>query len=192
MMLITLLLFNSCSKSSTGSKATTTNSVSINGTAYPTAVIAKQTWTTTNYSGDGGGLGLYTFAQAEAISLPTGWRLPTKSDYNGLLELAGGIVNSDGYVLNANALELMSKSTWSGNTATNSLGFNATSSGFATTPGTELGGQGNNATIWSSSSDVPGEPLALIISLLPPNPAGAILDKWYPQDYAAVRFVKDN
>ena len=80
------------------------NTVSIGGDNYNTIVIGTQTWTATNYNGPGGLVGLYTIAQATAISLPAGWRLPAKNDFDNLLKLAGGTQDSYGYVNNANHL----------------------------------------------------------------------------------------
>lgn len=102
--LLAILLLASCSKKSDPTPAVITNgsginasvgygSVVINGATYSTIVIGSQTWTSLNYSGGTGSLAVanatfgnyYTLAQASVIPLPTGWRIPTRADYNNLL-----------------------------------------------------------------------------------------------------------
>lgn len=75
--------------------------VFINGEVYPTITIGNHEWTTENFHGEGG-IGvpylvvppeqdtiiygrLYTEAEAKAIVLPTGWRLPNSKDFIELL-----------------------------------------------------------------------------------------------------------
>jgi len=73
------------------------NSVTINGTTYSTVVIGNQTWTTENYTSADtvsfNGTKFYTYAQAMSMSLPTGWRIPTQTDFNNLMKIAGGTLD---------------------------------------------------------------------------------------------------
>ena len=91
---ISLIVLSSCSKNSSNTKPPNPNSVAINGNSYTTVVIGKQTWTEQNYHSSDTvnfkGADFYTLTQAEAINLPTGWRLPNQNDYNSLLIAAGG------------------------------------------------------------------------------------------------------
>ena len=186
---IIILIFNACSKKN--ETITPANTVSIGGDNYSTVVIGTQTWTAANYYGTGGLGEFYTFAQATAINLPAGWRLPNHNDFNNLLESAGGTLDSYGFVDNANPLTLMSKTGWSTVNGTNSLGFNALPDGSAVSPGPTYIGQGTTAQFWSSSLLIPGEPFTLII-YVPSNGSNAYVDKWVPDYYACLRFVKDN
>jgi uncharacterized protein (TIGR02145 family) len=65
------------------------SAVVIGDTEYPTVTIGNLEWTTVNYH-DATGVplinaeiygNLYTLAQARAITLPTGWRIPTPDDF---------------------------------------------------------------------------------------------------------------
>ncbi len=189
--LILIISVSACSKKN--ETKTPTNTISIGGDNYNTIVIGTQTWTATNYNGTGGVGGFYTFAQATAINLPAGWRLPTQKDFNNLLKLAGGTLDSYGNVDNANALALMSATGWSGGNGTNSLGFNALSIGYGIYPGPAYVGSGIYAAFWSSSFLVAGEPFDLIIQHIDSYPASVVLDNGLnPDDYASIRFVKDN
>jgi uncharacterized protein (TIGR02145 family) len=93
-LLIVLLFLSSCSKNNTPAPGPkNTGSVVIMGATYPTIIIGKQTWTSFNYNSSTGSFtstsslygNYYTLAQATQITLPTGWRIPTRADYNTLL-----------------------------------------------------------------------------------------------------------
>lgn len=81
--------------------------VEINGTAYLTDTIGSQVWLAVNYSGTGGyhitysnynydGY-FYTQSQALALTLPTGWRVPSIADFNKMLSNFGNASNIDAY-----------------------------------------------------------------------------------------------
>lgn len=123
-----------------------TGNVIINGTSYATVIIGKQTWTSINYNGTGGMINpkantsnygkYYTYKEAQAITPPTGWRLPSEEDFNILMRNYDGSF-AYGNTTNTNnefaAINLMSKSTWvvQGNkyVADNLSGFNALAGG---------------------------------------------------------------
>lgn len=135
---VAIITFTACSKKG-NTPAPVATTVVINGTTYPTVVIGSQTWTAVNYNGDGGlnynnsatnipaDGKLYTPAEAAAITLPSGWRLPTAADYNNLFAGLGGVQNntSNYGVSQAIALELMSTTGWTDTNGNNKLGFNA-------------------------------------------------------------------
>jgi len=97
---------SSCSKKSNPKP---TNTVTINGASYATVSIGTQTWTSVNYNGPGGTINTslneaiygkyYTIAEMQAISLPTGWRVPTEADFVTLLKSQGNVTQqSDGTI----------------------------------------------------------------------------------------------
>jgi len=103
--LLAIIFLSACSKKNTPTPVVTnTGSVVINGSTYPTIIIGAQTWTSLNYNGGTGSLATsdptygnyYTLAQAMAITLPTGWRIPTRTDYNNLLSNFTTTKNSSG------------------------------------------------------------------------------------------------
>ncbi|MCD8739524.1 hypothetical protein LT679_02825 [Mucilaginibacter roseus] len=116
-------------------------SVTIDGTSYPTVKIGKQQWISINYSGKGGVFyngdrdvkygKLYTRKEAQAIKLQDGWRLPTRSDF---VKLASNFPNisADGYVnlKPEGVLKLASSSGWRDKSGDNSSGFNALPAGI--------------------------------------------------------------
>ena len=134
-------LLLSCSKKNNVTPAN--NSVKIDGTDYPTVTIGNQVWTTVNYSGAGGYHSAdhaygdyYTQSQALAINLPTGWRVPTMSDYNILLGNFTTAKDPQGNfdLVANNVATLLSTSGWP-TTGTNVSGFNAQPGGlFAIQP----------------------------------------------------------
>ncbi|OKS85673.1 FISUMP domain-containing protein [Mucilaginibacter polytrichastri] len=143
LLALTALTLFSCSKGGSNDATPTTptpTSVTISGTDYPIVKIGTKTWTSSNYNGDGGvnyafsttnnatyGK-LYTMAEAKAISLPTGWRLPTRQDFIDLLKAAGTTsTNSDGDITidGTASTKLRSVTVWTYINGTNTLGFNA-------------------------------------------------------------------
>jgi len=101
---LVIILLSSCSKKNTPAPVTNTGSIVINGSTYPTIIIGAQTWTSLNYLGGTGSLAtadptygnFYTLTQAMAITLPAGWRIPTRTDYNNLLSNFTTTKNSSG------------------------------------------------------------------------------------------------
>lgn len=189
--LITGLMLYSCSKKRTP-QPQNQNTVTINGTAYNTVTIGNQTWTTVNYNGAGGenynnnssnvvAYGkLYTLAEAKAISLPTGWSLPTQGDYTTLL----AATTAEG---------LMSKTGWSSAVGTNSSGFNAVPAGYYNQA--SFNGKGTDAIFLTSSTltSEPGVPASF--NIYQDNTGiGAVLTDMVvtATDRGSVRFVKDN
>jgi uncharacterized protein (TIGR02145 family) len=181
----------SCSKSS-NTKPQSTNTVTINGTAYNTVTIGTQTWTTVNYNGAGGvnynnsttnnptyGK-LYTLAEAEAITVPTGWSLPTQNDYTTLLA-------------SSSTLGLMAKTSWTTSEGTNASSFNALAVGYYNQ--SSFYGAGTDAVFLTSSilTAYPGIPASFDI-YQDGSTTSAILtdDVVSVTDRASIRFVKNN
>jgi uncharacterized protein (TIGR02145 family) len=132
--LIAIRLFISCKKSDEnpteskpspsidGSKTATVN---INGIDYPTVVIGNQNWTSVNYNGNGGMVNPkatganykhYTYKEAQAITLPNGWRLTSENDFVELMRNYDGTYGygntTTPYSNDFQVIDLMSKSTW--------------------------------------------------------------------------------
>lgn len=116
-------------------------SVTIEGTEYPVVALGDHEWMAVNYRGPGGTPyggenpdlpwgRYYTKEEAEAVSLPAGWRLPTKEDFVALAE-GQGVVLTDGAAHNQEAIaKLLSKEGWLNVPGTNTSGFNALPAGY--------------------------------------------------------------
>ena len=148
----TTLFLTSCSKKSK-TDPQPTDQVTISGTAYATVKIGTQTWTAVNHNGAGGvnyngsitndatSGKLYTIAEAKAIVLPSGWRLPTAADFTKLYTSQG-----------SDAKKLMAKTSWAINKGTNSSGFNALAVGYFEINSTPTyQGKGTDAVFITSS-----------------------------------------
>lgn len=176
----------------------TTNRVIIEGKSYETITFGDQTWTATNYSGNGGrnfdidnskpAYGkYYTKAEVEAIILPEGWRLPSLEDYKKLTGFHGITIPSNG-----NETEkiraLTSVDYWNNVAGTNSSKFNIYPTGymFGTLPAID----GDIAEFWMTD----GFTLSIQeagINLT--NLRIVVYDSNNNPDYRfTVRFVKDN
>jgi len=199
LLLILALMQIGCSKKADNS----TISLTISGTSFKTVKIGSQTWTSENYNGSGGVSynndpsndamygKLYTYDEAAAIKLPSGWRLPTRSDFETLLVTAGAKSNNGYYtVSDTSALKLMSKTTWIYTNGSNTTGFNAVASGMWSTNFRNLG---NLTNLLSSSIFPDAEHISLeilqtqyltLIDLNSVIPAAS--------DRGSIRFVKDN
>ncbi|HWD89002.1 MAG TPA: FISUMP domain-containing protein [Mucilaginibacter sp.] len=199
--LLCLVIVSGCSK-----KNGSPNSVKINGTEYATVVIGSQTWTSVNYNGPGGlnynnsttndpvyGK-LYSYTEAEAISLPSGWRLPTEADFNKLIYTLDPVAASQEFstLADSTGRKLMSATTWTvDEIGTNKTGFNAVGAGFQENGAfSDLGqfdniltsskfGNGNDMSL--AIYDYYGGALVNLNSVIP-----------YDTDRGSVRFVKDN
>jgi len=139
--LITIVALSSCSKNNDSS---TNPGITIEGKVYNTVVIGSQTWTSTSYDGPGGtvvpGINeancgkLYTWAEALAVTLPAGWRIPTQDDFNTLLKSQGTVTGSN-YFYSTVVLDsasaaghLLSSGGWT-YSGDNKSGFNAEPTG---------------------------------------------------------------
>ena len=204
LILIAVITFSACSKSNTAQPATQAPTyVTINGTNYNIVTIGNQTWTSINYNGDGGenynngandpALGkLYTMAEAQAVTLPSGWRLPSADDYNTLLQgLGGGKTSNGNYgVSNTIALELMSTTGWTTTNGSNQLGFNARPAGFYSGPATQFLYAGTEAFFLINTSATNANiPLSFAVAL-----NQTVVDYFSDgtNNRESVRFVKDN
>ncbi|HTI60825.1 FISUMP domain-containing protein [Mucilaginibacter sp.] len=102
------VILASCGKSSVQPQAQISiKGVVINGTEYPTDTIGTQVWIAINYAGPGGyhlvypnysydGY-FYTQSQANALTLPAGWRVPSIADFNKMLSNFAGPADIDAY-----------------------------------------------------------------------------------------------
>lgn len=217
-----LILLSSCRKNNDNIQA-----VNINGTDYPTIVIGNQTWTSVNYRGAGGIsynsnatndiiLGkFYSLPEALSIVLPSGWRLPTRTDYETLLRSAGTLKNVTANYSTLDSIstrKLRATTGWDYGKGNNGLGFNAIASGYAYTNYLGFYKKGQDAVFWSSTHiDSLIDPVAGTHASMPFVPIirneddpnfptapfkweGTDIYTWFPyQDYRlSVRFVKDN
>ena len=204
-----MVTISACSKKSNAPATPTI--VYINGADYSTVVMGSQTWTAENYDGDGGEVfnngpdtgtngKLYTIAESEAITLPTGWRIPTRDDFNSLLASLGVSEppkgsNSGNDASGPPVRELMSTSGWINGSGNDASGFNALPVGFygaGFNANQSFQWKGTNA-VFICSSNYNGTPLCFYIYQYPSaNLAGTGSYVVLPTDRASVRFVKDN
>ena len=137
--------------------------------------------------------------EAQAISLPSGWRLPTKADAEKLLTYLGATgsgsngIDGDATV----SIKLKSKSDWTYTQGNNSSGFNAFPAGDLN--GNTYEGINLATTFWTSSADQYSDQYVLIIANLPdgPNIEDAAGMDYIPTSSignfkTSIRFVKDN
>ena len=205
--LIAIASFASCTKDKdNGSEGGTPDNpgtpiepttVTIGDKAYPIVKIGAQSWTGGNYSGAGGAIfptnpgaqygKLYTYAEATAITPPTGWRLPTKEDYLALLQTVEAVVVDNKSTTVDAIKKLQSVEGWSsGHKGTNVSGFNAFPAGlFANNSFNALG---DNTTFWTSSKTADNNPYFMTVSKaeLQFYHAAVTTEKF------SVRFVKAN
>lgn len=193
-------------KKSTPAPQQSYSTVTINSTDYPTAVVGNQTWTTVNYNGSGGvnynnsatnipaNGKLYTLAEARALAVPTGWRLPSEDDYNNLVATLGAVKASDeNYTVTAaTAYKLMATASWSIGGGTNSSKFNALATGY--NHQNVFDGTGTDA-VFITTSTLISEPAPASFNIYQDNTGtSAVLTDIVitATDRASIRFVKDN
>jgi uncharacterized protein (TIGR02145 family) len=137
--IVALWLLSCCSKSND----TRLSTIVIEGAKYATVKIGAQTWTIRNYNGPGGENyndspsnnptygKLYTHAEAAAVVLPPGWRLPSIDDFNKLFVAVGGsAIDETKELASPVTVTLMSKTTWTMDGGSNLTGWNATAGGL--------------------------------------------------------------
>lgn len=158
LLLTVLLLSSACDNDDPAPAVNSENTVSIEGVEYATVTIGTLTWTSTNYAGPGGvpfddqnpkpEFGkYYSRIEAEAISLPSGWRLPTKQDYEKLAEFYG-ITFPTNSAHTEKIKALTSKTNWNNVAGTNVSGFNAYPGGYIFKSGLPI--PGDIAEFWTS------------------------------------------
>lgn len=203
-------------------QAPSNGSVMINGASYSTVVIGKQTWTSVNYNGTGGvnynnGTNdpisgkLYSQDEINQLVLPSGWRIPTKADFETLLTLTGqplAIINNGYYGIETDATQkLMSSTGWQAGNGNNAIGFNAVPAGYyGLYTSLTYQAQGTQAAFWSSTPGLPAtlnganvpEATLLMISSYTNNnikTSNAVINTqivYSGQIKCSLRFVKDN
>lgn len=208
-ILSAMLILTSCSKKD-DSNPEETNSVTITGKEYSTVTIGTQVWTSVNYNGAGGTNydnsatndatygKLYTWEEAKPVQLPSGWRLPTKADFETLLLHLGGTKDGNN-IIEGNASvnqKLKSKTGWLLTQGSNSSGFNAFPAGrMSSWDNNDYLYKGEGADFWSSTpSGSSGESYYFSVSNW--NEGGTIydeatLDAQRNDMRFSVRFVKD-
>ncbi len=176
---------------------------------YPTVTIGNLEWTSVNYAGTGGisdtdkphyGT-FFKFADLKNITLPAGWRIPTRQDYIALLKSQGIAYDTtwnstDGADLQSKKLlgQLMSATGWlkQDGYANNKSGFNAVPANLRVVGGNPHG-EGTNCILWTSDLDQEENPLAFKIIQLPSDTYAGIGS--YPVGYypphIPVRFVRN-
>ncbi len=209
-LFIAVLALVSCSKKQDAPKDPA-NTARISGHLYPTVSIAGKTWTTVNYNGPGGENydtlpndtlygKLYTQAEAKAIVLPAGWRLPTQADFNTLVASVGCLGDAEGHyntVDGSRPADLASTKGWTTATSgSNITGFNATPAGYFTAnSGDALFMDRGSLAIFTTASTYPANDswgsgcVRIVIS---PTSAGETMGMNRADDRGSVRFVKDN
>jgi len=139
-------MFSACKKDRHDPKPDDPDPISVSGKVllsgkeYPTVKIGDLTWLAGNYDGNGGVIynngekpeygRYYTYAEALAIQVPQGWRIPTREDYNKLMA-SQGIQFSNDRVTNPELIKrLASKTNWKNIPGNNISGFNAQPAGY--------------------------------------------------------------
>jgi uncharacterized protein (TIGR02145 family) len=203
----------SCSKTNTSTPKHPANTVNIGGKDYSTVVIGNQTWTTVNYDGPGGIVGpnldesiygkFYTIAESQAITLPSGWRMPTQADFTALMKTQGPVsVDANGKIaLTATASHLRSISNvwFTSIIGDNKSGFNAQPGGFGYVENNYFLYQTGTAYFLSSTPNSTHANTNLFLIIDGAITIGGVVDGAYiyPKEYIingsfALRFVKDN
>ncbi|MBO0932517.1 FISUMP domain-containing protein [Fibrella aquatilis] len=156
--ILLLAAATSCRKDPANQPLPQPASVVIADKTYPIIAIGNQVWTAANYAGPGG-VGYrsgsekpeygryYTFIEAKAVPLPSGWRLPTTADYLALAQQQGVVVTNFEAKGQQAIRNLMSTSHWRTLAGTNTSGFNAYPAGYVS--GTIQPQDGDLAEFWT-------------------------------------------
>jgi len=214
--------FAACSKTSAPAPQVDprVGTVIINGYKYSTIIIGSQTWTSFNYISEKGGSltppdntygNYYTLAQAQAIPLPAGWRIPTVDDYNKMLStFKGSLKNGSGnYIGDTSVARALAdtglfhtlNSTDGLHKATNASGFAAFAGGEYNTGNQTYVNKLLDAAFLTSTTIQNGVAATYFFGITSDgNPIGnftggyyAGIDFNYSTNYAySLRFVKDN
>lgn len=151
--------------------------VKIGNLYYPTVMIGNQEWITTNYAGPGSlneankpQYGTFLeLADLAKLSLPAGWRVPSRQDYNRLLDSQGITYTewgTDGDHVPSKRLlgQLMNPDAWTKKDgyANNKSGFNAMPGDVRRPRGTNYG-EGTNCTLWTADRDAEDNPVVFNI-----------------------------
>lgn len=202
------ILLASCSKKSDPNAATNATMVTIDRTTYQTTVIGSLRWTNANYNGSGGvnydnvtgnlvSAGkLYTLAEAQAVLLPPGWRLPTRADYNQLLKSVGASTDQDGDSVGDSTVTRKLVSGWTYANGNNATSFGASPFGYYNSAADSFIGKGDATAFWTSTP-VPNNTMYYGFGIdnylvNGQRPLTSYLDYWRPADRLSLRFVKDN
>ena len=188
----------SCDKDDDSKPLPVINTVTIGGDQYETVVIGSQTWTTANYKGAGGvpydNVGtkpaygkFYTYAEAKAIIVPSGWRLPTLADYIKLGESQGVVFTNFNAFKQDLIKKLASTSDWLNINGNNHSGFNAYPAGYMFGNGPAIGG--DISEFWTTD----GTTFSIQESADKKNHSIRAYDNSASDQYRFnVRFVRDN
>ena len=202
-------LLSACSESFTDRR---------DGQSYDVVKIGNLTWmaenlnyeTETSACPDGDSrnckrLGLlYTWAEAKTVC-PEGWRLPTKADFEALVNAASGDAatsraGNSGVVSNKVGAALKSRDGWfkKGN-GTDEFGFNALPAGYrvaiskaddGTISGGKFDGIGGYAYFWSATEDAENPESNAYYLFLSFSSDAASLNSFAKEDYRSVRCVR--
>lgn len=140
--IVFLNLFFSCKKDETKEVSPQSQFVEIDGEQYPIVIIANQTWTATNYKGQGGipydtsnsrpEYGhYYTFEELQDIAVPAGWKIPSKEDFIELAKSQGVVFTGQNAVKQDAIKKLVSQTHWLNINGNNESRFNAYPGGYA-------------------------------------------------------------
>jgi len=210
LMLSASLAFTSCTKND-DPKPEESNTVEIGGTTYSTVKIGSQTWTTVNYNGASGANynngandlkygKLYTWAEAKAITVPTGWRLPSKADFDKLLVGLGAVQGTSTFLDldKTNSLKLMSTSGWSFLQGNNQTALNIYPAGLYDSVNSGYDSKGTVAEFWSGTAVAESNGMFSWSLGVWQEMDGNVVDleagtdHSRPNDRLSIRFVKDN
>ncbi len=196
LLLLVLTVFIACDDEDTLS--TTPTSVTIEGKKYETVAFGEQIWTVANFAGTGGLAydannskpqygKYYTKAEAEAIVLPEGWRLPTVEDFEKLALFHGITIPS--YGTETEKIKTLTSTTeWKNVNGTNTSKFNIYPTGYIFGTGQAL--DGDVAEFWMTNG------LSLSIQESGLNMSSlrmVVYDSNNSPDFRfTLRFVKDN